>query len=45
MRKTEGASKAHASVGYWKHLRPFGKKLANKAARSHAKRQIAKNKS
>lgn len=38
MRKTEGATKAHASVGYWKHLRSFGKRLANKATRRTAKR-------
>lgn len=44
MRKTEGATKAHASVGYWKHLRPFGKRLANKAARRNAKRLIVKGK-
>lgn len=37
MRKTEGATKAHAAVGYHKHLRPFGKRLANKAARKNAK--------
>lgn len=37
MRKTEGATKAHASVGYHKHLRKFGKRLANKASRKHAK--------
>lgn len=33
MRKTFGATKAHASCGYWKHLRKFGKRLANKASR------------
>lgn len=37
MRKTEGAEKAMGKVGYWKHLRPAGKRLANKAARKHAK--------
>lgn len=40
MKKTAGATKAHASVGYWKHLRSYGKRLANKAARKFAKRQI-----
>lgn len=37
MKKTPGATKAHASCGYCKHLRPFGKRLANKAARRAAK--------
>lgn len=37
MKKTPGATKAHASCGYCKHLRKFGKRLANKAARRHAK--------
>jgi hypothetical protein len=37
MKKTEAATKAHGSVGYWKHLRPFGKKLANKATRRNGK--------
>ena len=38
MRKTEGASKAGASVGYHKHLRKYGKRLANKATRKAGKR-------
>ena len=33
MKKTPEATKASASVGYWKHLRPFGKRLANRAVR------------
>ena len=33
MKKTAGATKAHGSCGYCKHLRKFGKRLANKAAR------------
>lgn len=33
MRKTPGATKAHATAGYCKHLRKFGKRLANKASR------------
>lgn len=37
MRKTDGATKAQAAVGYCKHLRPFGKKMANKASRKHGK--------
>jgi hypothetical protein len=41
MRKTEGATKAHASVGYHKHLRPFGKRLANKATRKNGKRSTS----
>lgn len=43
MRKTEGATKAHGAVGWNKHLRPFGKRLANKAARKNARLTIAKN--
>lgn len=39
MRKTEGASKAHGKFGYWKHLRAWGKRLANKASRKFGKRQ------
>jgi hypothetical protein len=38
MRKTPGASKAHASCGYWKHLRKFGKRLANKASRKASRK-------
>jgi len=41
MKKTESATKAHASVGYCKHLRPFGKRLANKATRRNGKKAIA----
>ena len=37
MKKTEGATKAHNYSGYWKHLRPFSKKLANKATRKYNK--------
>lgn len=37
MRKTPGASKAHAMSGYCKHLRKYAKRLANKAARREAK--------
>lgn len=37
MRKTEGATKASARVGYCKHLRKWGKRLANKASRKAAK--------
>lgn len=33
MRKTPGATKAHAAHGYCKHLRKSGKRLANKATR------------
>jgi len=33
MRKTPGATKAHGACGYWKHLRKWGKRLANKATR------------
>ncbi len=40
MRKTPGATKALAAVGYCKHLRRFGKRLANKAARKNAKAEI-----
>lgn len=41
MRKTEAATKAHAAVGWHKHLRPYGKKLANKATRKNAKRILS----
>ena len=37
MRKTEAATKAHNSGGYWKHLRKFLKRVANKATRKWAK--------
>lgn len=37
MKKTPAATKAHAACGYCKHLRAFGKRLANKAARKAAK--------
>ena len=40
MRKTEGASKAYGMYGYHKHLKPHGKRLANKAVRRHAKKGI-----
>jgi hypothetical protein len=41
MKKTEAATKAHAAYGYNKHLRPHGKRLANKATRKNAKRLLA----
>jgi hypothetical protein len=37
MKKTPGASKARGACGYCKHLRKFGKRLANKASRRQAK--------
>lgn len=37
MKKTPGATKAHGAVGFCKHLRKFGKRLANKASRKAAK--------
>ncbi len=40
MRKTEGASKARGAFGYCKHLRKFGKRLANKASRRFGKLAI-----
>lgn len=40
MRKTAGAAKAHASCGYCKHLRKFGKRLANKASRRAGKQEV-----
>jgi len=40
MRKTEHATKAHASAGYCKHLRPFAKKLAHRAVRNATRRII-----
>lgn len=40
MRKTEGARKAQVCSGYCKHLRKWGKRLANKASRRHAKGAI-----
>ena len=42
MKKTEAATKAHAAFGWHKHLRPYGKRLANKATRRHAKRLLAR---
>jgi len=42
MRKTQGASKAHGSCGYWKHLRKFGKRLANKAGRKFFRRELSR---
>jgi hypothetical protein len=41
MKKTEGATKAHGSCGYCKHLRKFGKRLANKATRRAGKNAAA----
>jgi hypothetical protein len=38
MKKTDAATKAHGSMGYWKHLRKFGKRLANKATRRNGKK-------
>jgi hypothetical protein len=38
MRKTEGATKAHAAHGYCQHLRKSGKRLANKATRKAGKK-------
>jgi hypothetical protein len=37
MRKTPGATKAHAFAGFCKHLRRFGKRLANHATRKAGK--------
>lgn len=42
MRKTEEAKKASAAFGYCKHLRPYGKRLANKAVRRITKSNIKK---
>jgi len=42
MKKTEGATEAHARVGWGKHLRRDGKRLANKASRKQAKLTIRK---
>ncbi len=42
MRKTEDAKKTHAAFGYCKHLRPYGKRLANKAVRRAVKNNIKK---
>lgn len=39
MKKTESATKATAAYGFCKHLRPIGKRIANKASRKHAKRE------
>jgi hypothetical protein len=41
MRKTPGASKAHGSCGYCKHLRKFGKRLANKAGRKFFRKELS----
>jgi hypothetical protein len=42
MKKTYATSKkASSAVGYNVHLRPFGKKLANKSTRKIAKKAIA----
>ena len=40
MKKTVGASKARGSCGYCKHLRKFGKRLANKATRRVGKKDL-----
>lgn len=37
MRKTPGARKVNRHCGYWKHLRSYGKRAANKASRKAAK--------
>ena len=37
MKKTPGASKATSAVGWCKHLRKWGKRLANKASRRLSK--------
>lgn len=39
MRKTEGATKAHGYCGYCKHLRKYGKRLANKASRKAGRQE------
>ncbi len=41
MKKTEGASKVAGPCGYWKHLRSFGKRAANKASRRFAKKALS----
>ena len=38
MRKTPEATKAHGAYGYCKHLRKYGKRLANKASRKAGKK-------
>jgi len=46
MRKPQFASKKSISAtGWWKHARPFGKRMVNKSERSGAKRDLkhAKN--
>jgi hypothetical protein len=40
--KDETSKAAQAAVGYHKHKRPHGKKLANKGSRKIAKGKIAK---
>ena len=40
MRKTPNATKAHAKMGYWKHLRPAGKRIAHKSVRKHVKQSL-----
>jgi len=40
MRKTEHATKAHAALGYHKHLRKWGKALAHRAVRTAIKKEL-----
>jgi hypothetical protein len=43
MKKTPGATKATAMFGYCKHLRPYGKRLANRAVRRNSKVNLKKD--
>jgi hypothetical protein len=43
MKKTPGATKAIGMYGYCKHLRPYGKRLANRAVRRNTKVNLKKD--
>jgi hypothetical protein len=42
MKKTFGATQAHGYCGFCKHLRKYGKRLANKATRKFVKNILNK---
>ena len=42
MRRPQFSSKkSRSATGYWKHARPFGKRMANKSERKGIKQQLA----
>jgi len=42
-KKYDTSAKARSAVGWWKHLRAWGKRLANKATRKLGKRSVIAN--